>query len=246
MPMRKEHKDHIVKSFDQELAHLSELIARMGGMAESQIEQAIQAFSQRDSELAQRVVAADAKIDALESEIRDFAVSLVALRQPMAQDLRTIVAAIRIVPDLERIGDYAKNIAMRTIAVNELAPVKAAFRIPRLARIVQQMLKEVLDAYATGDIGKAHDVWVRDSEVDALYDSVFRELLTYMMEDPRTIGACIHLLFMARNIERMGDLTTNIAETVHYHVTGAELREERPKRDPHFLTAIRGETDKTE
>ena len=243
--MRKEHKDHIVKSFDQELAHLSELIARMGGLAESQIEQTIKAFSQRDSELAQKVFDADARIDALESEIRDFAVSLVALRQPMAQDLRTIVAAIRIVPDLERIGDYAKNIAKRTIAINELPPVKAGFRIPRLARIVQQMLKDVLDAYATGDIGKAHDVWLRDSEVDDLYDSMFREFLTYMMEDQRTIGACIHLLFMARNLERMGDLATNIAETVHYHVTGAEFDEERPKRDSSLRTVAPAEPDET-
>jgi len=243
--MRKEHKDHIVKSFDQELAHLAELIARMGGLAESQIEQTIKAFSQRDSELAQKVVDADARIDALESEIRDFAVSLVALRQPMAQDLRTIVAAIRIVPDLERIGDYAKNIAKRTIAINELAPVKAGFRIPRLARIVQRMLKDVLDAFATGDIGKAHDVWLRDADVDDLYDSMFRELLTYMMEDQRTIGASIHLLFMARNLERMGDLTTNIAETVHYHVTGAEIHEERPKREHALLSAAPADTDET-
>lgn len=243
--IRKEHKDHIVKSFDQELAHLSELIARMGGLAESQIEQTIKAFSQRDSELARRVVDTDTRIDALEGEIRDFAVSLVALRQPMAQDLRTIVAAIRIVPDLERIGDYAKNIAKRTIAINELAPIKAGFRIPRLARIVQQMLKDVLDAYATGDIGKAHDVWLRDSEVDDLYDSMFREFLTYMMEDQRTIGACIHLLFMARNLERMGDLATNIAETVHYHVTGAEFHEERPKRDSSLRTLSPAEPDET-
>jgi phosphate transport system protein len=231
-------KDHIVKSYDQELAHLAEMISRMGGQAESLIEQAIRAFQGRDSELALMIVDADRKIDLLEAEVHEFTVRLLALRQPMAADLRHIVAAIRIAPDLERIGDYAKNMAKRTIALNQLPQVKAAFRIPRIARLVQRMLKDVLDAYAAGDIAKAHDVWLRDAEVDDLYDSMFRELLTYMMEDPRTIGSCIHLLFIARNIERMGDLATNIAETIHFSVTGSALEDTRPKRDGAALSVV--------
>ncbi len=235
-------KKHIVRAYDQELARLSDLISRMGGLAESQITQAIEALSRRDSALAEQVVEGDRKIDAMEADVHEFTLRLLALRQPMALDLRQIVAAIRIAPDIERIGDYAKNVAKRTIALNQIPPVQPVFTVPRMARLVQQMIKDVLDAFAVGDVAKAHDVWQRDAEVDEIYDSLFRELLTYMMEDPRNITACTHLVFIAKNIERMGDLATNIAETIHFQVTGAVLDELRPKSDYASLTVVAPET----
>ena len=231
-------KEHIVTAYDQELTRLSDLISRMGGLAESQITQAIEALSSRDSVLAEQVVEGDRKIDALEADVHEFALRLLALRQPMALDLRQIVAAIRIAPDIERIGDYAKNVAKRTIALNQIPPVQPVFTVPRMAQLVQQMIKDVLDAFAAGDVAKAYDVWQRDAEVDAIYDSLFRELLTYMMEDPRNITACTHLVFIAKNIERMGDLATNIAETIHFSVTGEMLDELRPKSDYASLTVV--------
>ncbi len=237
-------QDHIVKAYDEELARLSQLISRMGAMAAEQIDGAIKALVDRDPDLAQRIVDGDKAIDDLEAEINEFTVRLLALRQPMARDLRQIVAALRIAPDLERIGDYAKNVAKRSITLDRMPPVKPIVTIPRMARMVREMIGDVLGAFATGDVEKAREVWERDTEVDDVYDSLFRELLTYMMEDPRTISACTHLVFIAKNIERMGDLATNIAETIHFQVAGVALDEDRPKHDQASLTVIEPENGK--
>lgn len=223
--------DHIVKSFDNDLQHLSQVIAEMGGLAESQLSAAIDALIKRDSELAGRVVQSDKRIDDLEQEIANFTVRILALRQPMAQDLREVIAAIKIASDLERIGDYAKNIAKRAIILNQQSPVRPVNSIPRMGAIAQQIVKGVLDAYIEKDADRAQAVWRRDEDVDEMYNSLFRELLTYMMEDPRNIGACTHLLFIAKNIERIGDHATNIAEIIYFLVHGKSLDESRPKGD---------------
>lgn len=232
---------HIVKSFDEELARLSDLISRMGGLAETQLEQSIEALRKRDSTLAEAAVKNDRKIDVLHAEVDEMAIRLLALRQPMGGDLRHIVTGLKIAPIVERIGDYAKNVAKRTIAINQMPPVKPLFTIPRMGRMVREMTKDVLDAFATNDVAKAHQVWMRDAEVDDMYDSLFRELLTYMMEDPRNITPCTHLLFVARNIERIGDLATNIAELIHYQVKGVILDEDRPKTDLASMTVVEPE-----
>lgn len=232
---------HIVKSFDEELARLSDLISRMGGLAETQLEQSIEALQKRDSTLAEAAVENDRKIDVLHAEVDEMAIRLLALRQPMAGDLRHIVTGLKIAPIVERIGDYAKNVAKRAIAINQMPPVKPLFTIPRMGRMVREMTKDVLDAFATNDVAKAHEVWIRDAEVDDMYDSLFRELLTYMMEDPRNITPCTHLLFVARNIERIGDLATNIAELIHYQVEGVILDEDRPKTDLASMTVVEPE-----
>lgn len=223
--------DHIVASYDAELRRLNQLIAEMGGLAESQLAAAVDAFSKRDAQLASSVVEQDDRIDALETEVDNFAVRLLALRQPMASDLRTIVGAIRIASDIERIADYAANVAKRTIALSQTPPISPARAVPRMSRMVEAMIKDVLDAFVARDVEKADDVWKRDGEVDDVYSSLFRELLTYMMEDPRNIGPCTHLLFIAKNIERIGDHTTNIAEAVHYLVRGERMAMTRPKSD---------------
>jgi len=232
---------HIVKSFDEELAHLSDLISRMGGLAETQLEQSIEALQKRDSTLAETAIENDRKIDILHAEVDEMAIRLLALRQPMATDLRHIVTGLKIAPIVERIGDYAKNVAKRAIALNQMPPVKPLFTIPRMGRMVREMTKDVLDAFANNDVAKAHEVWMRDAEVDDMYDSLFRELLTYMMEDPRNITPCTHLLFVARNIERIGDLNTNIAELIHYQVEGVILDEDRPKTDQASVTIVEPE-----
>jgi phosphate transport system protein len=223
--------EHIVKAFDEQLDRLANLIARMGGIAEGQIAGAIQAVIKRDADLGASVVEADHKVDVLEREIDEQAVSLLALRQPMASDLRTVVSALRIAGDVERIADYAANVAKRAIALAQMAPVRPVFQIPRMGMVARDMVREVLDAYATHNVEKAVAVWNRDEELDEIYSSLFRELLTYMMEDPRNITACTHLLFIAKNIERIGDHVTNIAETIHYLVVGKALLGERPKGD---------------
>ncbi|MBS28256.1 MAG: phosphate transport system regulatory protein PhoU [Alphaproteobacteria bacterium] len=233
--------DHIVKSFDEELSRLSALLSRMGGLAESQLENAIEALQKRDSSLAEDAVANDRLIDELHIEVDELAIRLLALRQPMAGDLRHIVTALKVAPIVERVGDYSKNVAKRTIALNQMPPVKPLFTIPRMGRLVRGMIKDVLDAFANNDVAMAREVWVRDKEVDDMYDSLFRELLTYMMEDARNITACTHLLFVARNIERIGDLATNIAELIHYQVEGVALDEDRPKADEASITVVEPE-----
>lgn len=222
---------HIVQKYDEELKKLSTLIVQMGGLAESQLASAVEAIVKRDSELAGKVVDGDVKIDALRSQVDDFAIELLARRQPMAADLRVIVAALRISSEIERIGDYAKNVAKRAVALNQAPLVRPVHAIPRMAALVQALIKDTLDAYITDDATKADAVWARDEEVDELYTSLFRELLTYMMEDPRSITPCTHLLFIAKNIERIGDHATNIAELIHYAVKGEVMKEDRPKGD---------------
>ena len=223
--------EHIVKAFDEQLDRLTNMIARMGGIAEGQIAGAIQAVIKRDADLAASVVETDHKVDVLEREIDEQAVSLLALRQPMASDLRTVVSALRIASDVERIADYAANVAKRAIALAQMAPVRPVFQIPRMGMVARDMVRDVLDAYVTHNVDKAITVWNRDEELDEIYSSLFRELLTYMMEDPRNITACTHLLFIAKNIERIGDHVTNISETIHYLVVGKPLLGERPKGD---------------
>jgi phosphate transport system protein len=223
--------DHIMKTYDDELTRLNNAIIRMGGLAESQVAAAIQATIKRDSELAHEVVEQDAAVDALEAEVEALAMRLLALRQPMARDLREIVSSLKIAADLERICDYAANVAKRSIALNQAPVAKPVYAIPRMGKLAQVLIKDVLDAYVHGDAEKAMHVWLSDEELDELYTSLFRELLTYMMEDPRSITAGTHLLFMAKNIERIGDHATNIAETIYYLLNGTPLKETRPKRD---------------
>jgi phosphate transport system protein len=231
--------DHTSTAFDDDLRELSSRLAEMGGLAERLVADSMRALVKRDTELAQRVIATDVQIDLLLREIEEKAVLTIARRQPMAVDLREIVAALRISNDLERVGDLAKNTAKRVLALD------GEYQAPRLLRGVEHMsemvlaqLKEVLDAYGARDEKRAVAVWKRDGEVDAMYTSLFRELLTYMMEDPRHITLCTHLLFSAKNIERIGDHATNIAETIYYLAVGEPLTDERPKSDTTSFTTI--------
>ena len=223
--------EHIVKSYGEALDLLAGDVARMGGVAESQVNDAITAVMRRDTGLAQEVIARDQKVDAAHKSVEKRCTSLLALRQPMAQDLREVMAAWKIAMDLERVGDLAKNIAKRTLVINLSDPIQLTRSIERMGRMAASHLKQVLDAYSSRDVAPALAIWFQDEDIDAHYNSLFRELLTYMMEDPRTIGPCAHLLFIAKNIERIGDHSTNIAETVHYLVTGEEISAERPKGD---------------
>lgn len=231
--------EHIVKSFDDDLNNINSIIAEMGGLAERQFADAIDAMQNRNIDLARDVVKRDRKIDELELELDELAIRTLALRQPMADDLRAVIVALKMSANLERIGDYAKNIAKRTVTLAEMAPVgTAAASIGRMARLVQGMIKSALDAYATHDLALADDVRLRDEEVDQLHTSLFRELLTYMMEDPHNITASTHLLFMAKNVERIGDHVTSIAENIHFLVSGELPLEERPKGDDSSTTIV--------
>jgi phosphate transport system protein len=224
--------EHTAKAFDVDLQDLSRMVAEMGGLAEKQIADSVDALAKRDSDRADRVIVADAAIDALQREIEERSVLTIARRQPMAVDLREIVSALRIANDLERIGDLAKNIAKRVMPITaDFHPQKVIRGVEHMASLVLAQLKQVLDAYAGHDVEKALVVWNGDEEVDAICTSLFRELLTYMMEDPRHITFCIHLMFSAKNIERMGDHATNIAETVYFMVQGRPITDERPKGD---------------
>ena len=225
-------KTHIVSSFDEELTRLNNIISQMGGLAESQLISAIRSIVKRDSELAEKVILSDHRIDILEQEVQDFVVRFLALRQPMADDLRHVVTALKLSNDLERIGDLAKNIAKRAQVLNQIPPIRPVQVIPNMGKLAQEIIKDVLDAYIEGDAEKAERVWARDQEVDDMYNSLFRELLTYMMEDPRNITASTHMLFIAKNIERIGDHATNIAETIYYRIKGEDLPAlDRPKND---------------
>ncbi len=224
--------EHTAKAFDVDLQDLSRMVAEMGGLAEKQIADSVDALAKRDSDRADRVIAADVAIDGLQREIEERSVLTIARRQPMAVDLREIVSALRIANDLERIGDLAKNIAKRVMPITaDFHPQKLIRGVEHMAALVLAQLKQVLDAYAGHDLEKALVVWNGDEEVDAICTSLFRELLTYMMEDPRHITFCIHLMFSAKNIERMGDHATNIAETVYFMVQGRPITDERPKGD---------------
>ncbi|MDP5084562.1 MAG: phosphate signaling complex protein PhoU [Yoonia sp.] len=224
--------EHISSAYDRDLEGITTLIMKMGGLVEEAILKAAKSLADRDVELADEVRDGDKVIDALEIQINEEAARTIALRAPVSKDLRSVLTVLRLAASLERIGDYAKNISKRTRVLVEMNPVNgsdAALR--RMAREVEQMLKDTLDAYVRGDAELAEDVRQRDQEVDQMYNALFREFLTFMMEDPRNITACMHLHFMAKNIERMGDLTTNMAEQVIYLVTGEMPEEARPKGD---------------
>ena len=224
--------DHTTKAFDSDLQELTRKVAEMGGLAERQIGDAVQALAERDLALGERVMATDPAIDALQREIEEKAILTIARRQPMAVDLREIVGALRVANDLERIGDLAKNIGKRVVALDgDFHPQKLIRGVEHMAELVLTQLKQVLDAYASRDLQAALAVWKGDEEIDAMCTSLFRELLTYMMEDPRNITFCIHLMFCAKNIERMGDHATNIAETVYYMIEGRPITDQRPKGD---------------
>ena len=224
--------EHTMKAFDADLEELSRMVAEMGGLAEKEIADSVTALSRHDLELAQKVIALDPTVDALQRAIEEKVILTIARRQPMAVDLRDIVGSLRVSNDLERIGDLAKNIAKRVLVLEgDIAFTQVIRGVEQMTKLVLAQLKQVLDAYASRDVEKALEVWRRDEEIDAVNNSLFRELLTYMMEDPRNISFCTHLLFCTKNIERMGDHATNIAETVHYMVEGRPLADERPKGD---------------
>ena len=224
--------EHIVKSYEDELNSLAAECVRMGGLTEAQVADAVSAVVKRNQELAAAVVSRDDKLDEAERDIERKTIRLIALRQPVADDLRRAVAAMKIANNLERCGDLAKNIAKRTLVIIESDPLTPLTRsIERMGKLVLGRLSSVLDAYSRSDLERALAVWSQDDEVDEHYNSLFRELLTYMMGDPRTITACAHMLFVAKNLERIGDHATNIAEIVHYQITGAEMSGGRPKTD---------------
>lgn len=224
--------EHIVKSFTEQLESLANCVAQMGGLVEAQFGSAIEAMAKRDMQQAEIAISTDERVDELQRSVEEQALKVLALRQPMAVDLRTTLAAIRIASELERIGDYAKNIGKRSLVLNREPPIRLTQTLARMGRQAMTQLKTVLDAYSDHDAKAAKRVWYQDEEIDELYNSLFRELLTYMMEDPRTIGLCTHLLFVAKNIERAGDHATNIAETVYHMSTGEYLRYDgRPKAD---------------
>ena len=222
--------EHTVRAYDAELDAITAELSRMGGITESEVADAVKAISRRDVALAQSVIARDAKLDALEKEIERKAIRLIAIRQPVADDLRRTVAAMKIASNLERCGDLAKNIAKRAVVIAEADPITPLTRsIQRMGQLVAGRLKDVLDAVSAREVDRAITVWQSDREVDEHYESLFRELLTYMMGDPRTIASCAHLLFVAKNLERIGDHATNIAEILHFQMTGVELTGARPK-----------------
>ncbi|HEX4709750.1 phosphate signaling complex protein PhoU [Phenylobacterium sp.] len=224
--------EHIVKSYEDELNSLAAECVRMGGLTEAQVADAVNAVVKRNQELAASVVGRDDKLDEAERDIERKTIRLIALRQPVADDLRRAMAAMKIANNLERCGDLAKNIAKRTLVIVESDPLTPLTRsIERMGKLVLGRLSSVLDAYSRLDLERALAVWSQDDEVDEHYNSLFRELLTYMMGDPRTITACAHMLFVAKNLERIGDHATNIAEIVHYQITGAEMIGGRPKTD---------------
>jgi phosphate transport system protein len=220
---------HIVKAFSEELERLSADVAAMGGLAESLVADALEAASTRDSELAAQVVARDVQVDDMQRDIEKKIIRLLALRQPIAQDLRVCISALKIVADLERVGDLAKSIARRVPTLNESEPTSFNGSVERMGRLVLGHLHQVLDAYATGETSRAVGVWERDDDVDEHYNALFRQLVLSMTADPAMIGPGAHLLFIAKNLERIGDHATNVAEVVHYLVTGREIASERPR-----------------
>ncbi len=213
-----EQAQHIVKSYDEDMNDLQRRIIQMGGLVERQIDLAIQSLAKRDVELAARVIEHDDEVDNMEEEIDKEAIRILATRQPLAIDLRVVAMATKISNDLERIGDYAANMAKRSISLAKTRPLKPLYTIPHMGQITQGMMKQILDAYVQRDSVKAMGAWHRDDEVDQLYDSLFRELMTYMLEEPRNIPTCLDLLAVAKHLERIGDHACNIAEKIHYMV----------------------------
>ena len=223
------NSEHIVKSFDEELKNLNAIIIKMGSLAQSQLSGAMESIMSQDTKKARMVIKNDKQIDQLETEVDTAATSILALRQPMAEDLRAVICALKTAAVLERIGDYSKNIARKAFSLSNKPSFAPLQPLSRMGKVVQKMIEEVLNAYADRDANKADHVWYSDQEVDDLHASLFREMLTYMMEDPKYIGAGTHLLFVARYLERIGDHTTNIAENIHIVVHGFPIDDDRPK-----------------
>ena len=237
--MPQDQPDHIVRSYDEQLRRLRDMVARMGGLAERQVHDSTIALVRRDVALAAEVVARDAALDALEREVEAFCIRILATRQPMASDLRFIVAAMKVAHNLERIGDYARNGAKRSIVVAQQPQIGSLNGFLRMSQLVQENLKLAIDALVSEDAEAAARVWAADEPVDDIYNGIFREMLTHMMEDARNITAATHLLFIAKNMERIGDHATNIAETVHYAVRGDSLPDDRPKADSSAFAVVK-------
>jgi phosphate transport system protein len=234
-----DNSEHIVKSYEQELKRLRAMVAEMGGAVERQVALACEAVLHHDRDAASRAMEADPGVDAMERDIEQFVIRLLALRQPVAQDLRLIIATLKTTGDLERIGDYAANVAKRSLVVEQFNLRYAASGLGQMAALVQVNLKRVIDAAGSGDSAEAMEVWRSDEAIDAIYNALFRELITYMMEDPRNISPCTHLLFIAKNLERIGDHATNVAETIYYAVEGTPLAGKRPKADMSAYSVVR-------
>jgi phosphate transport system protein len=234
-----EAPEHLVKSYDQELKRLRNMMTQMCGIVEKQVALAAEAIMHRDAAAATRAVEEDPKVDALEREVETFVIRLLALRQPVAGDLRQIVASLKITGDLERIGDYAANVAKRSIVLAEFSLPYSLAGLGHMARLVQGQLKLIIDALDDNDTDKAMEVWRSDQVVDDIYNAIFRELITYMMEDPRNITPCTHLLFIAKNLERIGDHATNVAENLYYAVKGESLPDSRPKGNTAAYAVVR-------
>ncbi len=231
--------EHIVRAYSQELTALRDRITQMGGMVEAQVAAASAAIVQQDSSAASQAIEQDPAVDAIERDVETQVIQMLALRQPVAQDLRQIVSSLKITAALERIGDYATNVAKRSMVLAQFSLPFTLSGIANMTRLVQENLKLAVDAIGEGDPDKALQVWQSDQAIDDVYNAIFRELVTYMMEDPRNITPCTHLLFIAKNLERIGDHTTNIAEMVHYSVTGKSLPESRPKGDMSAYAVVR-------
>jgi phosphate transport system protein len=237
--MSTEKPEHISRSYEEQLRKLRDMVARMGGIAERQVNDATQALVRRDAAMGAEVAMRDAQLDALEHEIEAFCIRILATRQPMAGDLRFIIAAMKVSHDLERIGDYARNGAKRSVVLAQQPTLGSLNGFQRMSILVQENLKLAIDALANDDADAAQRVWLSDEQIDNVYNGIFREMLTHMMEDPRNITAAIHLLFIAKNLERIGDHATNIAETVHYAVRGDSLPDDRPKADASAYAVVR-------
>ncbi|MEM8748923.1 MAG: phosphate signaling complex protein PhoU [Pseudomonadota bacterium] len=232
---------HIVSAFDSDLRQIENLVVAMGGLVEQQIEMAAEVIVTRDLELAEKLIASDKPVDAMQLEIDELVVRIIALRQPKAQDLRAVLAALKVAADLERIGDYAKNLAKRTNVLAQVSPIGSSSKtIKRMCLMVREMVKDVLDAYLVRDVASANEVRLRDEEIDQIHNNLFRTLLTYMLEDPRHITACMHLLFISKNVERMGDHTTSVAEQIIFLITGELPDDDRPKGDTTSTTLVDG------
>lgn len=223
---------HIVSAFDDDLIAIQAKISEMGGLAEEILTNALEALKNRDADLARQAIERDVRLDELEMELNELATNTIALRQPMAQDLRVLIAALKIASILERIGDLAKNVAKRAVHLSEGRPVRISASLVRMGQQTMSMLTDILDAYVSRDTDLAVAIWRRDAELDDIYNAIFREVVTYMMEDSRTIGLGSQLLFIAKNLERIGDHTTHVAENIYYIVTGEPLGDDRPKGEP--------------
>ena len=232
------NEQHIASAYDRDLEAIQAMIIKMGGLVEAAIADGTRSLETRDIELAEKVRAGDKAVDELEERVNEEAARTIALRAPVSKDLRIILAVLRLAGSLERVGDYAKNIAKRTFILAEMRPISGSdATLRRMAREVELMLRDTLDAFIARDAKLAEDVILRDEGVDQMYNALFREFLTHMMEDPRNITACTHLLFCAKNLERIGDHVTNIAENAYFVMTGTQLPANRPKIDETAMTA---------